>query len=184
MLEKKRVSFGNMLEYFEGAIEKPEPTIKSPTETIRECVNSIRCLISYVESITNDGRSFTMIERMNMIHVMRPMTGRLVDHPDIIHLVTNVHGNLSDLYSPVDQLISDFVNTLIELFGELKGVTFIREGYVEKIIEHKTNLHLMVNIPLCDIKKYNFEQCLSVHTKINDGLPSTKQIKHLYGVCD
>lgn len=182
MLKQKRVSFGKVLEYSElhpeSSDSDSETITKWPTVTIRDAVYSIRCLVSYIEQSTI-GRSLSLTERLDTMSMMKPIVQKLTEQPDIVNLVTNVHGNLSDLYLPVNQLLADFVNMLVEQFRVNKTVIYIREGYVENIIEHKTNLHVMVDIPLCVLREYNFEQCVSVHTK-PDGLSAIHQIKHMY----
>ena len=183
MIEYKRVSFGNVIEYselnFESSDSDSETITKWPTSTIRDSVYSIRCLISYIEQNTTHDRSLSMIERLDTMAMMNPIVKKLAEQPDIVNLVTNVHGNLSDLYLPVSQLLADFVNMLVEQFKETKTVIYIKEGYVENIIEHKTNLHVMVDTPLCVLREYNFEQCLSINTK-PDGLSAIHQVKHMY----
>ena len=184
MTEHKRVSFGTILEYsddlhLESSDDEPDLIYKWPTETIRECVYGIRCLISYVEQNSIKGRPLSLSERIDIMSTMKPIVHKLAEHPDIVNLVTNVRGNLTDLYLPINQLLADFVNTLIEFFKETKTIIYINEGYIENVVDHSTNLHLMIDTPLHVIREYNFEQCLSIHTK-PDGLTATHQVKHIY----
>ena len=174
-IEKKKVSFGaDTVFVFElpdtGTIEK------SVTETLREVVSNLRYLISYME----EKRPLTMIDRKNIMDSMKFFIHRLVSHSDIECLITNA-STICNMYSPSDKFVADSVNILVASFSKYKEVIIVKDyDYVEKQNPRKTNLHMMIDVPLNVLSGFNMEQCLAINTSKTADDSSNKRFKHLY----
>ena len=175
---KKQVSFG---EDTISVFELPDDTgiiEKSVTETLREVVSNLRYLISFME----DKSPLTMVDRKNIRDSMKYFIQKITFHSDIECLITNVGTIiLHDMYSQIDRFVVDVVKILVDSFKEFKEVVVIKDySYVEKQNPRKTNLHVMIDVPLNVLSGYNMEQCLAVNTSKTADTSSNKRFKHLY----
>lgn len=178
---EKRVSFGkNHTIVIPNRDDEGLIYVKSPTESIRCVVDHMRSILTVVlrdmyvgTSVKNTTTSFHRLSLpqrslISMDH-LEPLVTSLVNHPRITHLVTNVKRDsdgknvIKDLKDPINQILTDFINIMIENFEENSSIIFVQEDYREHCEDincrYDNKLHMMVNGS--SDTKY-FEQCISI----------------------
>lgn len=177
-METKSVSFGD-LTIKEYQVPDNCKNFKSATETVRDVVFDIRPIAARVlQNATH--YPMTLTERIAVRSILTPIIDKLIAHPDISCLVTNVKERIGDTYSPCNQFIVDFVNICMEMFQEFKVLKCVDNEYTEPFSDD-TKLHLMVNLPLNVLNGMKLEQCIYISPEVEH---VTKKIKHVVGIQD